>query len=79
LDNPDIKTKVVHSTSLDAWHVVCTDLGKKYKVATLEYLVIDGNEVISEVLKNEALRHASFIRDCFNKSEFIIQCFEHEV
>ena len=70
MENPEIKTKFVHSNSNDAWNVVGTSLGKKYKIARIPYLVIK-NKIIDEVAKSEALKHAKFISECFNKSDVI--------
>jgi len=69
--NPQIKTKVVHSSSKDAWNVVATSLCCKYKIARIPYLVIK-DEVTDNLEKNEALNHAMFISQCFNKSDSII-------
>lgn len=71
MENPDIKTEVVHSQSKHAWNVIGKNLGGKYKIARIPYLVT-GNEIIDTVEKSEALRHAQFISRCFNKSDEII-------
>ena len=71
MENPNIKTKVVHSESKTAWNVVGTNLGKKYKIARIPYS-ITGNEIIDTMEKSEALRHAKFISQCFNKSDTIV-------
>lgn len=70
MEDPKIKTKVVHSKSKDAWNVVGTRLPGKYKIARIPYL-ITGNEVIDTREKAEALIHAQFISDCFNRSDAI--------
>lgn len=70
--NP-IKTKVVNSQSKDAWNIVSTELGSKYKIARVPYILI-GDEKIDTFNKCEALEHAEFISYCFNNSEKIINC-----
>jgi hypothetical protein len=59
------KTKVVHSESKDAWNVVGTDWGGKYKIARIPYLVT-GNDILDTKNKAEALEDALFISNCFN-------------
>ncbi|MDA0175898.1 hypothetical protein OOZ35_14190 [Mesoflavibacter profundi] len=71
MENPNIKTKVVHSQSKSAWNIISTDLGKKFKIARVPYLVT-GNHVIDLTEKSEALKHAKFICACFNNSDVII-------
>jgi hypothetical protein len=71
MQNPKIKTKVVHSQSKSAFNVIGTELAKKYKIARVPYLVTD-NEIINTREKAEALLHAEFISKCFNKSDEII-------
>lgn len=70
MDNPKIKTKVVHSNTKDAFNVVGTTLGAKYKIARIPYLVTDNKE-ITERKKAEAKSHADFISYCFNNSDSI--------
>jgi hypothetical protein len=60
-----MKTKVVHSESKDAWNVVGTEVGNKFKIARIPYLVVN-NEIFTTRNKNEALEHALFISKCFN-------------
>lgn len=71
MENPNIKTKVVHSNSKNSWNIVGVSLGKKYKIARIPYLVT-GNEIIDLTEKSEALKHAKFISACFNNSDVII-------
>jgi hypothetical protein len=71
MKDPNIKTKVVHSKSKQAWNVIGTALGGKYKIAMVPYVVTD-NEIIDTKEKAEALHHAEFISKCFNKSAEII-------
>lgn len=71
MENPNIKTKVVHSESKKAWNVIGTSLGAKHKIARIPYL-ITGNEIIDTTEKSEALRHAKFISQCFNKSDSVL-------
>lgn len=63
-----IETIVIHSESKSAWNVVGTQLGGKYKIARVPYL-ISGEDSVDEREKEEALTHAKFISECFNKSE----------
>lgn len=71
MENPKIKTKVVHSQSKSAWNVVGTKIPGKFKIARFPYLVT-GNEIIDTKEKNEALLHAEYISKCFNNSDKII-------
>jgi len=71
MQNPNIKTKVVHSQSKDAWNVVGDRIPSKYKIARIPYLKT-GNEIIDTREKAEALLHAEFISKCFNKLDEII-------
>lgn len=72
MENPKIKTKVVHSKSKPAFNVVSTKLGTKYKIARIPYEI---NGSLSEEWNNkeidEAKNHAEFISYCFNNSDFI--------
>ena len=62
----NIHTEVKHSLSSNAWNVVGTCLGEKYKIARIPYAVVKDNEIITTINKNEALEHALFISKCFN-------------
>ena len=62
-----IRTEVKHSLSKTAWNVIGTQLGGKYKIARVPYLVVAGNEIITTRNKNEAMEHALFISRCFNE------------
>lgn len=73
MENPNIKTKVKHSESKNAWNVVITGIGKKYKIARLPYLVIEGDCVMTDIEKSTALRQANFISFCFNNSDKILE------
>lgn len=75
MEDPKIKTKVVHSQSKDAWNVVGTGLSGKYKIARIPY-VITGNDIIFTKNKAEALQHAEFISRCFNKSDSLISLIQ---
>jgi len=72
VENPKIKTKVVQSESKDAWNIIGISLAKKYKVARIPYLIIKDCPNLNETRKEEALRHAKFISECFNKSDKIV-------
>ena len=58
-------TKVVHSKTKEAWNIIGTELGGKYKIARVPY-VISGDELIDCLNKSESLKHAIFISKCFN-------------
>lgn len=73
MNDPNIKTEVVHSKSKDAWNVIGTSLGIKYKIARVPYLVLSNNDILTTRNKAEALEHAMFINYCFNHSEKIIK------
>ncbi len=73
MEHPELKTKVKHSKSKNAWNVIGIGLGSKHKIARIPYLIIEGNVIMSEIEKNEALRHAEFISFCFNNPSKI-QC-----
>ncbi len=72
MENPKIKTKVVHSQSKPAWNIVGTGLSGKFKIARIPYLVTT-NDIINTKEKSEALLHAEFLSKCFNKSDEIIK------
>jgi len=65
MKKPNINTTVKHSESKDAWNIIGTDAGGKYKIARVPYYVSD-SEVLSTMNKMEALEHAVFISDSFN-------------
>lgn len=71
MEDPKIKTKVVHSQSQKAWNVIGCNLGDKYKIARIPYYFTN-NEIINTREKAEALLHAEFISRCFNNSSKII-------
>lgn len=71
MQDPNIKTKVVHSKSKDAWNVIGTELGKKYKIACIPYFVTETLQEVNKREKEEALNHAEFISKCFNNSNSI--------
>jgi hypothetical protein len=55
-----MKTKVVHSQSKNAWNVVNTELGGKYKIARVPYSQF-GDDVLNTRWKHEALEIAMHI------------------
>lgn len=74
MDNPKIKTKVVHSESKSAYNVVGTSLGGKYKIARVPYLVEKHlSDEWNNKEKDEAKLHAEFISFCFNNSDSILR------
>ena len=62
-----MKTKVVHSQSKDAWNVVNSVWGEKYKLARIPYVILPDEANINIRNKAEALAHAEFISLCFNQ------------
>lgn len=67
MDQPNIKTRVVHSISKSAWNVVGTTPGAKYKIARCPYLTYS-DEVLTQKERQEAYEHACFISESFNKA-----------
>ncbi len=66
-----MKTEVVHSRSKDAWNVVGTELGGKYKIARIPYTQSD-NDILNTRWKHEALEiamHISKSMETFNTKE----------
>lgn len=74
MQNPNIKTKVVHSQTKAAWNIVGLKLAGKYKIARVPYLLVNDQEV-SDRNKLEAFEHAVFIAYCFNHSDIICTLF----
>jgi hypothetical protein len=62
----NIKTEVKHSESKNAWNVINTILGCKYKIARVPYVHIPDNDILTTRNKAEAMEHALFISRCFN-------------
>jgi hypothetical protein len=56
----EMKTKIVHSQSKNAWNVVCMELGSKYKIARIPYSQTD-DDVLNTICKHEALEIAMHI------------------
>lgn len=71
MQNPNIKTKVVHSKRNPAWNVVGVKLGGKYKIASIPYVPSLDVETIDK-MREEAKLHAEYISYCFNNSETIV-------
>jgi hypothetical protein len=61
-----IRTEVKHSQSKNAWNVVGTDYGKKYKIARIPYDIVENDDKTSMINMVEAKEHAIFISECFN-------------
>ena len=70
MKNPNIKTKVIHSSSKPAYNVIGASLGKKYKIAVVPYVPSDNVNALDKN-RDEALEHAQFISHCFNNSGVI--------
>ncbi len=73
MQNSKIKTKVVHSQSKPAWNIIGIELGGKFKIARIPYLVVEDSEILTTKNKYEALDHAEFISKCFNNSDAILK------
>lgn len=73
MKNPNIKTVIVHSRTKSAWNVVGVELGGKYKIARVPYLLISENESYNERSRVEAFELAEFISYCFNHSGQILE------
>lgn len=71
MKHPNLRTKVKHSESKNAWNVIGDVPGCKYKIARVPYLVVDDSEILTTRNKAEALEHAMFISFCFNNPERI--------
>ena len=71
MKNPNLKVKVKHSESKNAWNIIGDIPGDKYKIARVPYLLIDDNEIGNTKNKSIALEHAMFIAFCFNNSNKI--------
>lgn len=72
MQDPNIKTKVVHSEKNAAWNVVGATIGGKYKIARCPY-VVSKDEDITARERAEALLHAQFISWCFNNSSKVLR------
>ena len=59
------KVKVVHSQSKNAWNIVNTKLGSKYKIAIIPYVYCEDPEITADQ-KKEAENHANLIAEQFN-------------
>jgi len=62
-----VRTEVKHSLSKTAWNVIGTMIGGKYKIARVPYEVC-GSEITDTRNKAEALEHAIFISEAFNRN-----------
>lgn len=74
MENPKINVKIKHSESKNAWNIIGTMPGKKYKIARIPYHQEEkeGWEMYNTRQKAEALKHAEWISFCFNNSDRII-------
>jgi hypothetical protein len=70
----NVYTEVRHSESKDAWNVVGTEWGRKFKIARVPYVVCE-DEALTTMHKHEALEHAQFISRCFNEERRRKGCF----
>ena len=71
MKHPNLRTKVKHSKSKNAWNVIGDVPGGKYKIARVPYnqLESEDSEAYNTREKAEALEHASFICFCFNNPD----------
>ena len=69
MKNPQMKVKIKHSESKNAWNIIGTMLGSKYKIARVPYNQEEGSEqeAYNTREKAEALIHAEWITYNFNK------------
>lgn len=72
MENPNIKTKIVHSESKPAWNIIGAKLGGKYKIASVPYVPSESTEDIDSN-RHKAFEHAKFISRCFNKSDLLME------
>lgn len=72
MENLNIKTLIKHSESKNAWNIIGTKLGGKYKIARVPYIKIANSKLLTEIEKTKALKHAEFISFCFNNSDKIL-------
>ena len=72
MQDPNIKTRIVHSEKNSAWNVFGTSLDGKYKVVRCPYVVSNDEESTARE-RAEALLHAQFISWCFNNSSKILK------
>ena len=72
MENPNVKTQVVHSQTKSAWNVIGTELGGDYKIARVPYPFV-GDEELASRYRNRAFKRAEFISWCFNNSDIILK------
>ena len=72
MENPKIDVKIKHSESKNAWNIIGTRPGAKYKIARVPYLKVDDSEILTTRNKAKALKHAEWISFCFNNSDNIL-------
>ena len=65
------KVKIKHSESKDAWNIVGTIAGRKYKIARIPYHALEDSKILTTMNKAKALEHAQFICKCFNSDKLI--------
>lgn len=64
-----ITVEVKHSRSKNAWNILGTKLGAKYKIAIVPYVSLGHCEIQDTKNKAEALEHAELISFCFNNQK----------
>lgn len=72
MKNPlNFKVEIKHSESKDAWNIISTEPGTKYKIARIPYLQIDnkGLEAFNAKKKFEALQIAEYITKILNETK----------
>lgn len=49
MENLNIKTLIKHSESKNAWNIIGTKLGGKYKIARVPYIKIANSKLLTEI------------------------------
>jgi len=65
---------VKHSESKDAFNIIDTKIGGKYKIARVPYLVTETMENVNKREKTEAEQHAKLIASAPEMLEALIKC-----
>jgi len=72
MKNPNIRTRVVHSQSKSAWNIIGMEVGKRYKIARIPYLITE-DTLLNIKDQQEAYNIAEYISYCFNNSNEILK------
>ena len=68
----NIECEVKHSETKDAWNILGTGLGRKFKIARIPYLFLEDDEFYKGK-RQEALSHAEYIAWALNNSEQLLR------